>query len=46
MRTIIFTYDYAASARNVWQIAIDYDCLTLEYAIIKAVIPAKRSISA
>jgi hypothetical protein len=28
MRTIRLTHTYAAPARDVWQIAIDYDCLS------------------
>lgn len=28
MRTVKLIHDYAAPARDVWQIAIDYDCLS------------------
>lgn len=28
MRTISLTHNYAASAREVWEVAIDYDCLS------------------
>ncbi|MEP1766764.1 MAG: SRPBCC family protein [Sulfitobacter sp.] len=28
MRTISLTHDYAAPARDVWEIAIDYECLS------------------